>query len=1157
MSETWRELAFRWWTKGISSRLRRKCGGGVDPKAAQVTLHRVRLASGTDRLRPGTAAQSRQSAGLTPQANTTPRLPRLALWLYESPEPLTGPPNSQRPVNYCSAFAMWIVRLALARPYTFVVMALLILIVGAMTIIKVPKDIFPDIDIPVISVVWGYGGLTPEDIEQRIVTNYERALTTTVNDIEHIESQSLTGLSVIKIFFQPGARIEAATAQVTAISQTVLRQMPPGTTPPFIIRYNASNVPIMQAALQSDTLSEQQMFDYGTNFIRADLSTIPGVQMPWPYGGKQRLVSVDIDPARLFAWGLSPRDVTNAVSDQNLVLPTGTAKMGQNEYPIVLNSSPEMLEDIANLPVRYTHGTTLYVRDVANVRDGYSPQTNMVHVEGRRSVLMSILKNGNASTLDIAAGVRAMLPHSMARLPKELKAALLFDQSVFVRAAISGVVKEAAIAAGLTALMLLLFLGSWRSTLIVVVSIPLSILVSIVALAALGHTLNVMTLGGMALAVGILVDDATVEIENVHRNLAKGKPILRAILDGAAEIAVPAFVSTLCICIVFVPVAFITGAAKSLFIPLALAVVFAMLTSYFLSRTLVPTMMRFLLSKEAPSHDAPPQGAFQRFAAGFERGFDAVRTLYGRWLGWALAHRALVIVGFLMFVAGSLSLLRLVGRDFFPSVDAGLIKLHVRGPPGTRIEQSERRFVQIENTIRTVIPNREIDTLLDNVGTPYSGLNLSLSEGALISSADGQVLIALKHGHAPTADYARKLRKTLASAYPDTTFFFLAPDISNQVLNFGLAAPIDVQVVAAPGKTDEAYAVATSLLNKIRSVPGAVDVHLAQVPRQPEVRIDVDRTMAQQMGLTERDVASDLLASLSSTSQVQPSYWLDVKRGIQYFVAVQTPQYFNNSIDAIRNIPISIGSDTEPQLLSNLASVSRTTGPVNITHYNALRTFDVQMNVQGTDLGSVATAVEDIVAQQQLPRGTQINVKGQAESMNSSFRGLGSGLLFAIVLVYLLMVVNYQSWVDPLIILMALPGAIAGIAWILFLTGTTVSVPALMGTIMCVGVATANSILVVTFANSQRKVGCDARTAALLAGMTRLRPVIMTAAAMIIGMLPMSLGLGEGGEQNAPLGRAVIGGLVLATLATLVFVPVMYSIMRRKPPFADKELAAT
>ena len=942
--------------------------------------------------------------------------------------------------------------------------------------------------------------------------------------------------------------------------------MPPGATPPFIIRYSASNVPIMQAALGSDSLSEQQLFDYGTNFIRADIATVPGTQIPWPYGGKQRQIMIDIDPQRLFAWGLSPRDVNNALGLQNVVLPTGTAKIGLEEYPIVINSSPELLDQIGAIPVKVVKGTTVFIRDVANVRDGYSPQQSLVHVEGKKSVLMSVLKNGNASTLDVAAGIREMLPKAMAKLPKDLKVSLLFDQSVFVRAAVSGVVKEAAIAAGLTAMMLLLFLGSWRSTLIVIVSIPLSILVSIIALAFLGQTLNVMTLGGMALAVGILVDDATVELENVHRNMAMKKPILRAILDGASEIAVPAFVSTLCICIVFVPVVFITGAAKSLFVPLAMAVVFAMLTSYFLSRTLVPTLVRFLLGREAEElalgHAHVVKGIGGRFHAAFNRGFDRLRNFYGGWLAFSLEHRLLVSASFVLFVAGSLALFPLIGRDFFPSVDAGLIKLHVRGAPGTRLEETEVQFAHIEETIRTVIPSAEIDTLLDNIGTPVSGLNLSLSEGALISSADGQILIALKENHSPTQDYVRRLRKLLRDKYPGSTFFFLAPDISTQVLNFGIAAPIDVQVVGAVGDEDQTFATAEKIAARVAMIPGAADVHLAQVVRRPELRIDVNRTMASQMGLTEKDVANDLLVSLSSSGQVAPSFWLDPKRGVQYLVAVQTPQSDINSIDALNTTPISTGPDTQPQLLSNLASVSRTTGPTNITHYNVARTFDVQANVDGTDLGSVAKGVNAIIEQlkPEMPRGTTVRVKGQVESMDSSFRGLGYGLVFAVVLVYLLMVVNFQSWLDPLVILMALPGAIAGIAWMLFLSGTTLSVPALMGSIMCVGVATANSILVVTFSNDQRKLGRDATEAALAAGMTRLRPVMMTALAMILGMLPMSLGLGEGGEQNAPLGRAVIGGLLLATVTTLFFVPVMYSVLRRKPPQTDvamHELEAT
>lgn len=1055
---------------------------------------------------------------------------------------------------------MWLVRIALRRPYTFIVMAMLILIGGVFTITRMPTDIFPEIDIPVISVIWNYQGLSSEEMEKRIVTPYERMLTTTVNDIEHTESQSLRGIAVVKIFFQPGVSIDAATAQVTAVSQSAVRMMPPGATPPFIIRYSASNVPILQAALESNSLGEQELFDLGTNFVRADMSTVRGAQIPWPYGGKQRQIVVDIDTKRLYGWGLSPRDVTQAIANQNVILPTGTAKMGTNEYSVALNASPEAFADIAALPIKDVRGTTVYVRDVASVRDGASPQTNMVHVGGKRSVLLTVLKNGNVSTMEIAASIKAMLPQIKARLPKDLSVSVMFDQSLFVRAAVEGVVKEAVIAAGLTALMILLFLGSWRSTLIVVVSIPLSILVSIIVLALMGYTLNVMTLGGMSLAVGILVDDATVAIENIHRNMAQRKPFFRAIIDGAQEIATPAFVSTLCICIVFVPVAFITGAARSLFVPLALAVVFAMMTSYILSRTLVPTLVRYLLRGEADAHlnphHGPPRSIAGRFFAGFERGFEGLRTGYGRLLALALARRGFTVAGFLGFVVLSLALFPLVGRDFFPTVDAGLVKLHVRGPAGTRIEESEKRFAAVEETIRKVIPPHEIASMIDNIGTPYSGINLSLSEGAAISPADGQILISLKHDHRPTADYVRALRKKLAIAHPDTTFFFLAPDISTQVLNFGLAAPIDVQIVGAPGNDGATLDLAQKLVARIKKVPGAADVHLAQVPHEPGVKVDVDRTMARQVGLTERDVASDLLVSLSSSSQVTPTFWLDAKRGVQYNVAVMTPQYENDSLDALGSIPLATGA--VPQLLSNVATMSRATTPANVSHFNASRTYDVQANVDGADLASVAAGVHAAVKELEpsFPRGTIVKVKGQVESMESSFRGLAYGLVFAVLLVYLLMVVNFQSWLDPFVILMALPGAIAGIAWMLFLSSTTLSVPALMGAIMCVGVATANSILVVTFANDQRTVGRDATSAALAAGMTRLRPVLMTAAAMIIGMLPMSLGLGEGGEQNAPLGRAVIGGLLLATVTTLFFVPVMYSLLRRKPPKVDAEVEA-
>ena len=1061
---------------------------------------------------------------------------------------------------------MWLVRIALKHVYTFIVMSMLIVIMGVLSIVRMPTDIFPDIDIPVVSVIWNYQGLAPDEMEKRIVTNYERMLTTTVNDIEHIESQSLTGIAIVKVFFQPGTPMEAATAQITAVSQPAVRMMPPGATPPFIIRYSASNVPIMQAALESDSLSEQQLFDYGTNFVRADFATIRGTQIPWPYGGRQRQIMVDIDPPRLYAWGLSARDVNAAIGAQNVILPTGTAKMGTNEYPISVNSSPEAIQQINDLPIKTVRGTTVYVRDVANVHDGASPQTNMVHVGGKRSVLLTILKNGNVSTLDIANGIKDMLPSTLARLPQGLKATLLFDQSLFVRAAVDGVVKEAVIAAALTAIMILIFLGSWRSTLIVIISIPMSILTSITILALLGHSLNVMTLGGMSLAVGILVDDATVEIENIHRNMGskEKKSLPKVILDGAQQIAAPAFVATLCICIVFVPVAFISGAAKSLFVPLAMAVVFAMLMSYFLSRTLVPTLARLLLEKEHKAHEegyghGDPRTFTGRLVLGFNKRFDRLRDFYGSWLAFALKHRAPVVVGFLLFVVASVGVLMpLLGRDFFPTVDAGLIKLHARGPAGTRIEESERRFADIEATIKSVVPPEEIETLIDNIGTPYSGINLSLSEGASISTADGQVFIALKKDHKPTEQYLAKLRKELRAKHPDTTFFFLAPDISTQVLNFGIAAPIDVQVVSTPGNEEEAEKFAAKLMDRISRVPGAADVHLAQVTKRPELRINVDRTMAQQAGLSQRDVASDILISLSSSAQVSPSYWLDQKRGIQYSVAVQTPQAEINSIDALGQTPLSPtgGIEQPTQFLSNVASVQRIYGAANVTHFNASRTYDIQANVEGTDLGSVADGVDKIVAEmkKEAPRGVQMKIKGQVESMNASFRGLGYGLLFAVLLVYLLMVVNFQSWLDPFIILMALPGAISGIAWMLYLTHTTLSVPALMGSIMCVGVATANSILVVTFANGQRRVGRDARESALAAGMTRLRPVMMTALAMIIGMLPMSLGLGEGGEQNAPLGRAVIGGLLLATMSTLFFVPVMYSVLRRKAPKEDEEL---
>ncbi|MEO6775744.1 MAG: efflux RND transporter permease subunit [Kofleriaceae bacterium] len=1050
---------------------------------------------------------------------------------------------------------MWIVRIALRKPYTFIVMAILIGLGGFYSIDKTPTDIFPSIDIPVISVIWNYGGLPPDDMEKRITNNFERFLTTIVSDIDHVESQTLTGISIIKVYMQPGADVAEAIAQTTAIAQTAVRSMPPGATPPLIMRYSATSVPIMMLALETDTLSEKELFDYGINFIRSEIALIPGAQIPYPYGGKQRKIMVDIDPARMHAANTSPRDVLNAISTQNVILPAGTAKIGLNEYPVRVASTPETLDELAGLPIKTdANNRTLYVRDVATVRDGNSPQTNMVHVAGHRSVLMAILKNGDASTLDVTDAVKKAIPKALDRLPKEarghLTVKLLFDQSLFVRNSINNVLHEGLIAAGLTALMILLFLGSWRSTIVVITSIPLAILFSIIVLYALGQTLNVMTLGGLALAVGVLVDDATVEIENIHRNIGHHKPFVTAILDGAQQIAVPAFISMLCICIVFLPISFLSGAAKSLFVPLGLAVVCAMWMSYVLSRTIVPVMVRALLENEAKAHHGPknPRSFNQRFNRGFER----MRTRYGRLLAYFLAHRSFLVWTFGLFVVASLALTPMLGKDFFPTVDAGLIKLHVRGVPGTRIEETEKRIAQIERSIRQVIPPSEIDTMLDIIGTPYSGINMSLSEGALVSPADAQILIALHKGHRATEAYVRGIRTLLTKRYPETTFFFLAPDITTQVLNFGLAAPIDLQVVGPIGSEAKTYQFAQALAARVAKVSGAADVHLAQEEGVPQLKISIDRTMAQQAGLSEKDVASDLLVSLSSSGTVAPSFWID-KRGVQYLVEVQTPQYEIDSIDALRATPIS-NSSGRPQTLGNLAKVERITGPANITHFNVARTYDVLANIDHTDLGSVSDAVRAVMHDmlEHAPPGVRVKLKGQAESMDSSFGGLEGGLVFAVLLVYMLLVVNFQSWLDPFIILMALPGALAGIVWILFLTGTTLSVPALIGSIMCVGVATANSVLVVSFANEQRRYGRDAIHAALAAGMTRLRPVLMTALAMIFGMLPMATGLGEGGEQNAPLGRAVIGGLCLATVTTLFFVPVMYSLLRRRPPRTEE-----
>ncbi len=1080
---------------------------------------------------------------------------------------------------------MWIVRLALRRPYTFVVMAVLIAILGASAILSMPVDIFPYIDIPVVSVIWSYGGLTPDEMEKRMVTIFERAMTTTVNDIEHIESQSYTGVSVTRVYFQPGAKVDVALSQLTAICQTLLRIFPPGTTPPSIIKYDASSVPIIQLGLESKTLSEQELYDLGNNFIRTQLATIQGAAIPSPYGGRFRQVMVDINPDQLYAKQLSPVDVSNALNTQNLILPAGDAKIGDKDYQVRLNSSPRVLSEMNRMPIKVVNGATVYLGDVAQVRDGYAVQQNIVRTNGTRGALLTILRNGQASTLAIVNAIKAEMPKVMAGITPELHVRELFDQSLFVRAAINGVVREAVTAAFLTGLMILLFLGSWRSTVIVCISIPLSILVSLIVLHLMGQTTNVMTLGGLALAVGILVDDATVEIENTHRNMAMKKPLVRAVLDGAQQIAAPAFVSTLCICIVFVPVLLLTGASRFLFTPLAAAVVFAMMASYLLSRTIIPTMVHYMLKPELKLYMAGEhgetsggKGAIWRAHYFFNRRFELMRSSYANLLHWCLDHRGPVLAGFGIFIAASLCLAPLIGRDFFPTVDSGQLRLHARAPAGTRVEQTEVVFANIENEIRQVIPNREIQTIIDNIGIPNSGFNLAFGDSPTIGPADGDILISLNpEEHGSTAAYTDQLRRRLHERFPDVTFFFEAANITNQILNFGLPAPIDVQVVGR--NADANYKIAQQISEKVARIPGAADVHIHQVVDWPEIDINVDRDKASQVGLTQRDVSNSLLISLSSSGQVAPTQWVDWRSGVSYFVSVQTPQYKMNNLAALLRTPVTppysgIGNSTMPlqgaagpsqssmnygnpgtnsgatQLLENMASVARNVAPEIVNHYNVQPVFDVFANIDRRDLGSVGDAVEKIVhqAEAHLPRGTSIDVRGQLATMQNSFTRLGVGMAFAVVLVYLIMAVNFQSWLDPFIILMALPGALSGIVWMLFLTQTTFSVPSLMGCIMCIGVATANSILVVVFANDQRLEGMDARSAALSAGHTRIRPVIMTAAAMIIGMLPMALGLGEGGEQNAPLGRAVIGGLLVATVTTLFVVPLVYSLLRKKPP---------
>jgi multidrug efflux pump subunit AcrB len=1058
---------------------------------------------------------------------------------------------------------MWIVRLALRRPYTFVVMALLVAVLGIVTIARMPTDIFPDVNIPIVTVVWSSTGMAPEDMEKRVITVTERALTSSVNDIEHMESQSMNGVGLIKVFFQPGANIEEALAEVTAESQTILRTLPPGMTPPLIIRYSASSVPILQLSVTSKTLPEQQLFDYAQNFVRTQLATVQGASVTLPYGGKPRQIMVDLHPKALRAHGLSATDVVNAISAQNLILPTGTAKIGDREYSVQLNSSPDTVEAFNTLPIRSVNGAVVYMRDVAQVHDGFAVQTNIVSAAGHRASLLSVLKSGGASTLDVVKRVKTMLPQIRATLPPELEITPLFDQSIFVRSSIDGVVREAVIAAGLTALMILVFLGSWRSTLIVATSIPLSILSSVIVLGALGYTINIMTLGGLALAVGILVDDATVEIENVHRNLGMGKPITQAILDGAQQIAVPAFVSTLCICIVFVPVAFLKGIVQFLFTPLALAVVVAMLASYLLSRTLVPTLVYYLLPAEVGHGGVKAarsgDNIFSRIHDAFDRGFQAVRHRYQRALAWALAHRGTVLVTFGALFGLSLALTLSIGQDFFPLVDAGQFRLHVRAPAGTRIEQTDQIFSAVEASIRRIVPPEDTALVLHNIGLPVGGVNLAYGDGATIGPADGEILVALTPNHrGSTFAYMKAIRRQLPAEFPGVTFFFQPADIVSQILNFGLPAPIDIQIMG-PNRTAN-YEMARQIADRVAAVPGVVDVHVHQVVAAPALRITVDRTRAAQVGLTQRDVANTLLTSLASSSDAAPNFWLNPQNGVSYRVAVQTPQYRIDSMDTLQSEPLVGAGPSAPELLTNLASVERASTVTVANHYNVQPVYDVFANVQDRDLGGAARDITRILGAMRpgLPQGSSLVMRGQVQSMNAAFVGLGIGFIFAIVLVYALMVVNFQSWLDPFIIITALPGAVSGILCALFLTHTTLSVPALMGAIMSVGVATSNSILLVTFANDQRRDGYDAIGAALSAGVTRLRPVLMTALAMIVGMLPMALGLGDGGEQNAPLGRAVVGGLIVATFATLFVVPVIYSLLRQRPPFvADARTGAS
>jgi CzcA family heavy metal efflux pump len=1050
---------------------------------------------------------------------------------------------------------MWIVKLALRRPYTFVVVSLLIFLLGLGSAIETPKDIFPYINIPVVTIVWTYSGLTPPEMEGRIVTVCERALTTTVNDIEHSESESYQGVAVIRVYFQPNVKIEVALSQITAVVQTILRVLPPGTYPPNIIKFDASSVPIVQLSLSGQGLTEADLYDLGLSFIRPRLATVKGASVPLPFGGKVRQIMVDTDPDLMFANHLSATDVSTAISQQNLILPAGTARIGDREYVVKTNSSPTEVSALNDLPIRAANGSVVFIKDVAQVEEGFAEQTNIVRQDGKRGALLTVLKNGETSTIDIVDGVKESIPRIKAGLPPSLKITPLFDQSIFVRESIGEVAREATIAAALTGLMILLFLGSWRSTLIVCTSIPLSIATSMVILAALGETINVMTLGGLALAVGILVDDATVEIENTHRNMAEKKPLVRAILDSAQQVAAPAFVSTLSICIVFIPVVLLTGAAKYLFTPLAMAVAFAMMASYFLSRTLVPTMMHFLLPSELKLYQDESESKREekrnwvwRWHMKFDHQFDKMRERYKGVLAWCLDNAALTLILFGVFVLLSLPVALGIGEDFFPYVDSGQMALHVNPPEGLRLEDSEQYFASIEAEIRKQIPPDEIKLILDNIGLPTGGINLAFGANPTISNSDGQILISLAPGKRDTTKYMRLLREDLPNKFPGAVFFFTPANMTNQILDFGLPAPIDIAVT---GRNPKNYAITQDILKRVKAIPGAVDVHIHQQVSYPTLQVNVDRTKARQLGLTQADVANATLISLTGTGQTAPNEWLNPVNGVNYQIVTQTPINRISTLPELARTPITSPSGNTSQLLGNLATFRRDESPIIIDHYNIQPTFDIYADVDRRDLGGVASEIRKIIADEEksgLPTGTTIALRGEVDTMSKSFTRLGIGIVFAILLVYLLMAVNFQSWLDPLIILMALPGAFCGILWMLYLTQTTFNVPSLMGTIMTIGVATANSILMVVFANDERVAGKDRMEAALNAGFTRLRPVIMTALAMIIGMLPMALALGEGGEQNAPLGRAVIGGLLLATVGTLFIVPVIYSLLKKNPP---------